>query len=172
MVAHHWGYNVSMPIRVFTITVSDSRTPETDTSGGKLKEGVAKAGFKLVRHVIVKDEVIHLQELVRSISTENIADAVLISGGTGVSPRDVTPEALLGIFDKTIDGFGEEFRRKSFEAIGPRAMLSRATAGIVDGLVVFSLPGSSKAVVLGLEIILPVLEHTCEMAIGRRISHG
>lgn len=161
-----------MPVRVFTVTVSDSRTPETDTSGAKLKEALNAGGFKLVRHVIVKDEVAHIQELVRSVSTENLADAVILTGGTGVSPRDVTPEALHAIFDKRIDGFGEEFRRRSFEAVGGRAILSRATAGVVDGCVVFALPGSSKAVTLGMEIITPILEHACELAIGRRISHG
>lgn len=161
-----------MPIRIFTVTVSDSRTHETDSAGAKLKQVFSAAGFKLVRHVIVKDEIMHIQELVRSVSTENLADAVVLSGGTGIAPRDVTPEALHAIFDKRIDGFGEEFRRKSLEAIGARAMLSRATAGVVDGCVVFALPGSSKAAAFGAELIIPIIEHACEQASGTRTSHG
>lgn len=161
-----------MTLRVFTVTVSDSRTPETDTAGVKLKEALTKAGFRIVRHVIVKDEVRHIQELVRSVSTENLADAVILSGGTGIAPRDVTTEALNAIYDKRIDGFGEEFRRKSIESIGPRAMLSRASAGTFDGCVIFSLPGSSKAAAFGVEMIIPILEHACEQALGTRTSHG
>lgn len=177
-----------MQVRVFTATVSDSRTAQTDSSGDMLKAELGKAGFKMVRHVIIKDEVNLIQDLVRSVSLENAADAMVLTGGTGIAPRDVTPEALDAIFDKRIPGFGEAFRQRSWDqpmssayrtakpdapaVLGARAMLSRASAGVVDGLVVFSLPGSTRAVALGVSLIAPVLEHACELAIGSRVSHA
>lgn len=160
-----------MPVRVYTVTVSDSRTPQTDKSGDLLRSALRDAGFSVMRHVIIKDEIAHIQDLVRSVSNENLADAVVLTGGTGVAPRDVTPEALEAIFDKRLDGFGEVFRRRSEAEVGPRAMLSRASAGVVSGCVVFSLPGNPKAVALGVELLASILEHACDLAIGRRLSH-
>jgi len=158
-----------MPVRVYTVTVSDSRTHENDTSGDFLRKALADAGFKIMRHVIIKDEIPHIQDLVRSVSNENLADAVVLTGGTGIAPRDVTPEALEAIYDKRLDGFGEVFRRRSEAEVGPRSMLSRASAGVVSGCVVFSLPGSTKAVKLGVELLAPILEHACDLALGRRL---
>ena len=94
------------------------------------------------------------------------ADVVILTGGTGLNPRDVTVEALEGIFDKKIEGFGEVFRYESLKEIGYNAILSRATAGVVNGKVVFALPGSKKAVELGVKIIKDVLKHVVTHAKG------
>jgi molybdenum cofactor biosynthesis protein B len=153
-------------VRIITVTVSDTRTEADDTSGKVLRKELA--AFDLVRHVIVPDEPERIVALVK----EADADAVVLTGGTGIAPRDRTYEALTGIFDKTLDGFGEAFRRMSWDEIGPRAILSRATAGVVGTTLVFSLPGSEKAVRLGAkELIVPVLAHAVDLVHGRT-KHG
>src|SRR5580698_4677112 len=138
------------PIRVLTVTVSDSRKRETDDSGKALDRELTAAGFQVIRHVIVKDEPDYIRDLVRLAATGNEADAIVLTGGTGITPRDNTYEALESVFDKKIEGFGEAFRRISFDEIGPHSILSRATAGVFNECVVFSLPGSTKAVSLRL----------------------
>jgi molybdenum cofactor biosynthesis protein B len=154
--------------RVLTVTMSDTRKRQNDESGKLLVELVTGAGLHHVRHVILKEEPRFLQELVRSIGTDNAADAIVVTGGTGITPRDRTTEALDEIFDKRMDGFGEAFRRLSWDAIGPHAILSRASAGVVHGCVVFSLPGSRRAVELGMnKLILPTLHHAVDLAAGR-----
>jgi molybdopterin adenylyltransferase len=156
------------PIRVLTVTVSDSRKRETDESGKALDRELTDAGFKVIRHVIVKDEPDFIRDLIRLTATSNEADAVVLTGGTGITPRDNTYEALQSVFDKRIEGFGEAFRRISFDEIGPHSMLSRATAGVFNECVVFSLPGSTKAVLLGVrKLIIPVLRHAVDLASGR-----
>jgi molybdenum cofactor biosynthesis protein B len=160
-----------MAVRVYTVTVSDSRTQINDVAGRALGAELKKVGFEVARHVILKDDAAHIQELVRSVSTENLADVIVLTGGTGIAPSDVTTEALEAIFDKRIDGFGEAFRRQSWEKIGARAMLSRATAGVVSGCVVFAIPGNPKAVPVAVELIWPVLEHAVDLATGRRTAH-
>jgi molybdenum cofactor biosynthesis protein B len=155
-------------IRIFTVTVSDTRTRDNDESGKLLGELLRDAGHVVVRHALIKDEPTFIQQLVRNLSDENTADAIILSGGTGISKRDNTHEALEAIFEKRIDGFGESFRRLSWDEIGPRSMLTRATAGVFNGALVFSLPGSPNAVKLGItQLILPVLEHAIDLAQGR-----
>lgn len=149
------------------MTVSDSRKRETDESGKALDGELAAAGFQVVRHIIVKDEPGFLRDLVRITSNENEADAIVLTGGTGITPRDSTYEALESVFDKRIVGFGEVFRRVSFDEIGPHAMLSRATAGVFNECVIFALPGSTKAVLLGVKLIIPILRHAVDLACGR-----
>lgn len=156
------------PIRVVTVTVSDTRTRATDESGRILDELLRQASIDVKRHVIVKDEPDFIQELVRSIADDNESDAIILSGGTGIARRDTTHEALEAVFEKRMDGFGEAFRRLSWEEIGPRAILSRATAGVVNGCIVFSLPGSVGAVQLGVsQLILPMLAHAIDLIQGR-----
>lgn len=155
-----------MPVRVLTVTVSDTRTEADDTSGRALREELA--AFDVVRHVIVPDDPERIVALVRDVAARSEADAVVLTGGTGIAPRDRTFEAVSALFDKTLDGFGEAFRRLSWDQIGPRAILSRATAGTVGTCVVFSLPGSEKAVRLGAkELIAPVLAHAVDLVNGR-----
>ncbi len=156
------------PIRVVTVTMSDTRKRSNDESGRALVEELTLGGVKHVRHVILKEEPRFLQELVRSVSTDNVADAMVITGGTGITPRDTTYEALKEIFDKDIAGFGETFRRLSWDEIGPHSILSRASAGVVNECLVFSLPGSTRAVCLGVRaLILPILHHAVDLAMGR-----
>ncbi len=155
-------------IRVLTVTVSDTRKRETDDAGKALDRELVSAGFQVARHVIVKDEPDFIRDLVRLTATANEAEAIVLAGGTGITPRDNTFEALEGIFEKRIDGFGEAFRRISFDEIGPHSMLSRATAGVYNECVIFSLPGSTKAVMLGVRrLIIPVLRHAVDLATGR-----
>lgn len=151
-------------MRIITVTVSDTRTEADDTSGKALREELA--AFEIVRHVIVPDEPDRIVALVNEAFAE--ADAVVLTGGTGIAPRDRTYEALTNMFEKTLDGFGEAFRRLSWDQIGPRAILSRATAGVVGTRLVFSLPGSEKAVRLGAkELIAPILGHAVDLVNGR-----
>jgi molybdenum cofactor biosynthesis protein B len=154
------------PVRVLTVTMSDTRKRDTDESGRVLVEELVAGGMTHVRHVILREEPRFLQELVRSAATDNVAEAVVITGGTGISPRDTTYEALAEIYDKEMVGFGEAFRRQSWDLIGPRSVLSRASAGVINECLVFSLPGSVAAVKLGVSLVLPILRHSVEIAAG------
>ena len=155
-------------IRVLTVTVSDLRKRSADETGKRLDAELSAVGFRIVRHAVVADEPTFIRELVRSTATGNDADAIVLTGGTGINPRDHTYEALEDLYQKRIDGFGEAFRRLAFEAMGPRAMFFRASAGIVDSCPVFSLPGNVQAVLLGVrQLIAPTLLHAVDMAMGR-----
>jgi len=142
------------------VTVSDTRTLETDVSGLRAAELLAAAGHTVRDRRIVRDERAAIAAAVREGIADPEVDAVVLSGGTGLAPRDVTYETVLGLLEKPIDGFGELFRMLSYEQIGAAAMLSRAVAGVTGTTVVFALPGSSKAVELGIErLIGPELGH-------------
>lgn len=159
-------------MRIVTVTVSDTRTADDDESGRVMAEELGRGGLSVLRHAIVRDEPADLQALVRGVVDRGEADAIVLSGGTGIAPRDRTIEALRAIFDKELDGFGEAFRRLSWDEIGPRAILSRATAGVVGACVVFSLPGSVKAVRLGVQaLVVPTAKHAVDLVQGRT-SHG
>jgi molybdopterin adenylyltransferase len=159
-----------MAPRVITVTVSDTRTPADDRSGAALAEELG--AFTIVRHAIVPDSPEEIIGLVRGVMESDEADAVVFSGGTGIAPRDLTYEAIEALFDKRLDGFGEAFRRLSWEEIGPRAILSRATAGSIGTRLIFSLPGSEKAARLGArELIAPILAHAVDLLHGRT-AHG
>lgn len=156
-----------MAIRIVIVTVSDTRTAATDTAGKAIAEELA--AFQIVRHQIVQDDPEQIEEAVEDGIAD--ADAVVLTGGTGISPRDNTYEALASRFDKTLDGFGEAFRRLSWDEIGPRAMLTRATAGTIGDTVIFLLPGSEKAARLGARaLIAPVVAHAVGVLNGR--GHG
>ncbi len=156
---------------VVTITVSDTRSLADDRSGDRLAALLADAGFRVVRRGPVKDDLEELAALVSRTVSEEGVDAVILTGGTGVAPRDVTPEAVGRAIEKRLDGFGEEFRRRSIAQIGPRGMLSRAVCGVARGRAVVALPGSTKAVELGVELLLPILEHVIALAGGRPTDH-
>jgi molybdopterin adenylyltransferase len=142
------------------LTVSDTRTLETDESGRLARRLLASAGHRVFDHRILPDE----PERVRAQVVEWLAadgcDGVLVNGGTGISPRDRTYEAVAGLLDKRLDGFGELFRMLSYGEIGSSAMLSRAVGGVASGRLLFSVPGSPPAVNLALEtLLLPELAH-------------
>ncbi len=147
-------------IGCFVLTISDSKTPETDTSGALIREMLAKAGHSLVGHAIVKDEPAQVTAVVREGCANPALQAFILTGGTGVTSRDATFEAVEALLDKRLTGFGELFRMLSYQEIGAAAMLSRAQAGAVKGRALFSLPGSPNACRLALEkLILPELGH-------------
>ncbi|GAM59582.1 molybdenum cofactor biosynthesis protein moaB [Vibrio ishigakensis] len=133
------------PANIAVLTVSDTRNEETDTSGGYLAEQVKENGHTLVDKQIVIDDVYKIRAVVSQwIAAENV-DAVLITGGTGFSSRDFTPEAVSALFDKQIEGFGELFRAISYQQIGTSTVQSRAVAGIANRTVIFVMPGSTGA---------------------------
>lgn len=152
-------------VRVVTITVSDTRTSADDTSGKVLVEELA--AFFCVRHAIVKDDIDAIRREISHAIAADRAQAVVLTGGTGVAPRDSTYEAVTPLFTKTLDGFGEAFRRLSWDEIGARAVLSRATAGVVGDAIVIALPGSSNAVRLGTkQLVAEILVHATELVRG------
>ncbi|MEO1069840.1 MAG: MogA/MoaB family molybdenum cofactor biosynthesis protein [Cyanobacteria bacterium J06638_6] len=146
------------PVRCAVITVSDTRTVESDRSGQIIQTLLAEAGQQVSEYCIVPDEPDRIAELCQTLATR--VDCVILSGGTGIAPRDTTYDAIASLLEKTLPGFGEIFRQLSFQEIGSRAMASRAVAGIYQSTLIFSLPGSSKAVTLAMEaLILPELPH-------------
>jgi len=163
---------VTPSIRVATLTLSDTRTPGDDEGGRLLGELLRAAGFTVASHAIVREDDAAVREAVLALVGDAEVDAVVCTGGTGVAPRDRTVEVLAPLFDKPIEGFGEAFRRLSWDQIGPRAILSRAAAGVIRGRVVAALPGSLKAVRLGVEALLaPTLAHAVELSQGRGGHH-
>lgn len=155
-------------IRVAVITVSDTRTPETDVGGRTARELCAAAGLAVADPAIVPDDAQAIATALRA-RVAGGADVVLLTGGTGVARRDVTVEAVSPLLDKPLPGFGELFRALSFAEIGPAAMLSRACAGTLGATAVFLLPGSPAGVRLALErLILPELPHLVGLVRGER----
>ncbi len=132
-------------LNVAVLTVSDTRTPETDTSGNYLVESLKQAGHRIAAHQIVIDDVYQLRAIVSQWIADPAIDAVITTGGTGFSGRDSTPEALAPLFDKHIEGFGELFRQLSFDDIGTSTVQSRALAGLANHTVIFCVPGSTGA---------------------------
>jgi len=142
------------PIGIAVLTVSDTRTAADDTSGDLLCERVKAAGHRLVARAIVKDEVHAIGSRIRDWLDDRTVDTIITTGGTGLTGRDVTPEALDTIKDRDIPGFGELFRMVSFKTIGTSTLQSRACAIIARGKYVFALPGSNGAVKDGWDLIL------------------
>ncbi|MFI5398013.1 MAG: molybdenum cofactor biosynthesis protein B [Candidatus Binatia bacterium] len=147
------------------ITVSDTRTIETDRSGQRIQQLLVEHGHRIEHYQILKDEPELISAAIRSAPPR--AEIVIISGGTGLAQRDTTFEAVSRLIEKEISGFGELFRMLSYEEIGAAAMLSRATAGVVGSRVVFSVPGSTAAVELAMtKLILPELGHVVGLVRG------
>ena len=152
----------SAPARVgcYVITVSDTRTEDTDTGGRALVDLLTQAGHQIVGRAIVKDDPDQLRDCIGRQFANPAVQAIITTGGTGITSRDCTYETVNALLWKKLDGFGEIFRALSFERIGAAAMLSRAVAGTVAGRVVISLPGSEAAVRLAVEKLLgPELGH-------------
>ncbi|MCB1763967.1 MAG: molybdenum cofactor biosynthesis protein B [Gammaproteobacteria bacterium] len=156
----HYDDSGFVPLNIAVLTVSDTRTAETDKSGGVLQQGVVEAGHRLMEKVIVKDDVYQM----RAVFSRWIADpevhVIISTGGTGIAGRDSTPEAVMPLLDKPIEGFGELFRAISMEEIGASAIQSRAIAGLTNQTLIFCLPGSTGACRTGWSKILqPQLDH-------------
>lgn len=133
------------PLNIAVLTVSDSRTEEDDKSGRLLAERLAEAGHHLAERRLVPDDRYAIRAVVSNWIARAEVDAILVTGGTGLTGRDGTPEAIAPLLDKTIDGFGELFRAVSFEEIGTSSLQSRALAGVANATFIFVLPGSSGA---------------------------
>lgn len=158
----HKEHKAGSPATVdcMVVTISDTRTPETDESGRLIQDLLRKHGHRIGAYRLVRDEPAAIGELIRWAEGREEIHAIIFSGGTGISKRDSTYEAVAGLLEKRLDGFGELFRSLSYQEIGPAAMLSRAIAGIYRGKIIFALPGSSAAVRLAMEkLILPELGH-------------
>jgi len=152
-------------VAIAVVTVSSSRSQDDDPSGDYLVSSFEEAGHEVVVRELVPDEYDSVQGTVDRLARRKDTDAVVTAGGTGVTPDDVTPGAVRGLFAKTLPGFGELFRRLSYEEIGTRTIGSRATAGVVSATPVFCLPGSENAVRLGVdEIVLPEIGHLVGLA--------
>lgn len=134
-----------LPVPVAVLTVSDTRTETDDSSGGYLVEALRTAGHAVVEKLIVRDDVYRIRAAVSRWIADDAVSAVIVTGGTGVTGRDGTPEAIAPLLDKQLDGFGELFRRISFDELGGAAIQSRALAGVANGTWVFCLPGSTGA---------------------------
>lgn len=154
----------SIEIKAAVITVSTTRTPETDTSGMTITTILKDAGIPVQHYAIVPDRIEAIRaELFRALKTTN---CIILNGGTGLTHDDCTIEAVSPLLEKKIDGFGELFRAKSFLEIGTSTMLSRAIAGVSEGKAIFSIPGSTPAVTLATkELIVPEIAHILSHAI-------
>ncbi|CAA9301310.1 Molybdenum cofactor biosynthesis protein MoaB [uncultured Leptolyngbya sp.] len=152
--------SAAFAINCAIITVSDTRTVETDRSGEMIRQLLIDAGHQLVAYVILKDKPGQIQTELEQLSQRTELAAVIINGGTGIAPRDTTYDAIAALLEKTLPGFGELFRWLSYQDIGSRAMASRAIAGVFRTKLVFSVPGSTGAVTLAMQtLILPELRH-------------
>jgi molybdenum cofactor biosynthesis protein B len=147
-------------VRVAVLTISDTRTSETDTGGDVVEETMRGAGHEVVAREIVRDEATSIRTALVDLLARPEVDAVVTTGGTGISDRDTTYEVVERMVEKRLDGFGELFRMLSYEEIGAAAILSRALAGAVGTKFVASLPGSRNAVRLGMEkLLVPEIAH-------------
>jgi molybdenum cofactor biosynthesis protein B len=150
-------------VSCFVLTVSDTRTPETDASGRAIRDLLENAGHRISSFALVKDDPEAVARTVRAELQDPRTQVVITTGGTGVTARDGTYEAVTGLFEKRLDGFGELFRMLSFQEIGAAAMMSRATAGTAARKAIFVLPGSENAVRLAMgRLIIPELGHVVQ----------
>lgn len=152
-------------VRCFVLTVSDTRTADTDTGGRAVADLLAAAGHTIVGRSIVQDDAPLVRETLTQQLRSGEVDVVISTGGTGITSRDSTYEAVVSLLDKRLDGFGELFRMLSYEQVGAAAMMSRAVAGLARGCIVIALPGSEPAVRLAMEkLVVPELGHMVQQA--------
>jgi molybdenum cofactor biosynthesis protein B len=168
MSVHEHKERAKKTIRCFVITVSDTRDEATDSSGAAIKEYLGAESHQTAGYRIVKDETSQIESALEQALGSADVDAVIVNGGTGISPRDVTYEVVSRAFEKKLDGFGEIFRYLSYLDIGSAAVMSRAAAGTARGKILISLPGSKGAVTLAMEkIILPEIRHMVSQLQGK-----
>ena len=147
-------------VRVAVLTISDTRTPETDTGGNVIVDLMKEAGHEIPRREIVKDDAPLIEVFLQELLSDANVDAIITTGGTGISARDTTYDVVSRVIDKKLDGFGEVFRMLSYQEIGAAAILSRAIAGAAGSKFVACLPGSTNAVRLAMEkLLVPEISH-------------
>ncbi|MFW6117550.1 MAG: MogA/MoaB family molybdenum cofactor biosynthesis protein [Thermoproteota archaeon] len=147
------------------LTISDSRTEETDLSGKKAQDLILQEGHQVLTYKVVPNDQDQIQTVIKDLTSNPEIDVIFTTGGTGISHRDLTVETVSPLLDKEMEGFGELFRRLSYQEIGEAAMISRATAGTIQDKIIFCLPGSKNAVKLALtKLILPGIGHILEEA--------
>jgi len=169
---HHQG-NVSQQLGIAVLTVSSSRTMDTDTSGQWMIKRIHKEGHRLETHIIIPDNIELIHKTVVELASQSQVNAILITGGTGISPNDVTIEAVTPLFTKSLPAFGSIFSYLSYEEIDSSAILSRAAAGIIQHTVVFCMPGSLKAVKLACKaLIFNELYHICHHLFEKKNSEN
>jgi molybdopterin adenylyltransferase len=152
-------------VRAFILTISDTRNEQTDTGGRAIQDLLTSAGHHVVAKIIVKDEPSQVAERVRQQAISGEADVIITTGGTGITSRDSTFEAIDGLLEKRLPGFGELFRMLSYQDIGSAAIMSRACAGTLNRIVIVALPGSESAVRLAMtKLLLPELGHLVQQA--------
>jgi molybdenum cofactor biosynthesis protein B len=153
-------------IRCFVVTVSDTRTGQNDTSGDAIVALLQAAGHQVVGRTILKDDPAAVRDAIDHQIASGLVQVVITTGGTGITSRDTTYEAIDSLLEKRLDGFGELFRMLSYTEIGAAAMMSRATAGLARGCIVAALPGSESAVRLAMEkLLIPELGHLVQQAL-------
>lgn len=166
---HHHRRDAPERVPTAIVTVSDTRTLETDTGGALVEEILLAEGHPVVSRRVVPDEADAIAAALRELLEHEEVRAVVLTGGTGVAPRDVTPDAVEPLLERLVPGFGELFRMLSYEEIGSAALLSRALAGLARGRAVFVLPGSRGAVRLGMQkLVVPELGHLVGEAVKTR----
>lgn len=164
--AHHHRRAAPQRVPTAVVAVSDTRSLETDTAGANVAELLEQGGHPVVERRIVRDEPEQIAAVLRELVARDDVRAVIFTGGTGVAPRDVTPDTVAPLLDRVIPGFGELFRLLSYQEIGSAALLSRALAGLASGRIVFVLPGSRGAVALAMQrLLLPELAHLAGEAV-------
>ncbi|MEC4812635.1 MAG: MogA/MoaB family molybdenum cofactor biosynthesis protein [Scytonema sp. PMC 1069.18] len=160
-----------MTVTCAVVTVSDTRTKETDKSGQLIQELLCNANHTIGAYTIVKDEPTQIRQQIEQLVKHPNIDVLIFNGGTGIAPRDTTYDAIEILLEKTLPGFGEIFRYLSYQEIGSRAIASRAVAGVYQQKLLFSLPGSSNAVRLAMEkLIIPELVHLVNQV--KKVANG
>jgi molybdenum cofactor biosynthesis protein B len=152
-------------VRCLVLVVSDTRSLDDDESGVVIAERLTAAGHEVVERALLRDDLKAIRLRVLTAAENGFIDAVILTGGTGIARRDLTPEAVRPLLNRELPGFGETFRRLSFDAIGPHGLLSRAFAGVAGRTVVFGLPGSRRACETAMDqLVLPMLPHAVGLA--------
>lgn len=148
------------PIQVAILTVSDTRTKADDHAGQRIQSLLQEAAFEVIDYQLTKDEPLDIARHVKNWCSDPTINTIIVTGGTGFTPRDQTYDTILPLFEKEMMGFGELFRMLSYEEIGPKAMFSRATAGSLQQTAIYVLPGSTNAVTLAMtKLIVPTVQH-------------
>ncbi len=164
---------MTAPIRLFTITFSDTRTAADDESGALLGSLLAAAGHEVVVHRIVREDEAAVGQALDEALAHDGVQAVVTTGGTGLAPRDLAGDLVAARLTRELPGFGEAFRRLSWEQVGARSVLSRAVAGAAGGRLLVALPGSVKAVrLVGEALLVPILPHAIDLLAGRTAHPG